>query len=1274
MPIRHAILLILILTGGAFAEPPANAPPFERLLQGEDAKKAEQLKQRITDLEAADKYDDAIQVAEELLDFRRRMQGEDHYQVVSGKWDARVRKKVADLPPDQRMAWRGAVQIAKRADQLDEAGRGGEALVLHRKFLEECRRILGDDLPPTGVACEAIAHRLTEQGKYAEAEPLARKAVEVWQKTLGPDHPETAHGMAGVAVILSGTGRRLEAEPLARKALDIMLKDLGDKHHATAQAYSALAENLRAQGRHADAEPLYRNALAIYQKLVGDQSHATAHAYVNLALNLSAQARADEGEPLARKGLEIYKQVLGDNHPATATTYANLAAIMNVQARYHDAEPLLRKALTILQQRLGENTNQTAGTYTLLATNLSEQGKYGEAEVIFRTALTIRQKLFGENHRETVASHANLAHCLNSQARYAEAEPIFRAVLAFFQRFAGEEHPDTGMSYSNVAFTLSAQGKYAEAEALYDRALLIRQVTVGEQHRDTATSYSNAANNLDAMGRHAEAEPWHRQALAIRRRVHGEDHPDTIKAYVNLALNLDALGRRQEGQPFLEKALAGARSRLGEYHPVTAATYNNVGRMAYGDGRFDDALVAVRRALDVWRQIHGDGHRDTAAAYVNVASTLHAMGRYDEAEAMARSVVASLETARLRITTSGLERATAAQRHEPRLRWAVALLRLGRVAEAWHALEGHCGRGLLDDFSANRVAVLSAAERKETETLSDQLNALDQRISTLVTAKGGLETRRAEFETLTKERSDVAAALERLATSLRQQEIYDWKTIQARLPEQGALVGWIDLPSPPNAVQPGGEHWALLLKASGAPVAVELAGSGKDGRWSTRDDDLPSAIGSSLREIKSLGSDQIAALYRQRCAPLEPHLRDVRHLIAMPSEAMRDVPLEILTDRFIVSYAPSGTMLARLVEKRRQTPELRRVLALGDPVTLPATPPRELPTPPDHGLMVTLVQPAGNGAAGGMRPRDLLLQYGDKQLRTRADLKVVTQGEEVPVRIWRDGQTLDLKVKPGQLGVGLSSTPGPQALLSARQADQKLALARRGGTFDPLPGSRYEVHAIARLFREADRLLGPDASRAKVTALEKDLGRYDVVHLATHGMVNDQVALESAILLSQSEQDNGRLTAGYVKDHWPLRAELVVLSACESGLGRKANGEGYVGFTQALFLAGARSVVLSQWQVSDAATSLLMTRFYENLLGKRAGLNQPMTKAEALREAKQWLRGVSRKEVEDRLAAHADLVRGFKLELPRRDANAPDDKPFAHPFYWSAFLLSGDVR
>src|SRR5262249_32248518 len=158
---------------------------------------------------------------------------------------------------------------------------------------------------------------------------------------------------------------------------------------------------------------------------------------------------------------------------------------------------------------------------------------------------------------------------------------------------------------------------------------------------------------------------------------------------------------------------------------------------------------------------------------------------------------------------------------------------------------------------------------------------------------------------------------------------------------------------------------------------------------------------------------------------------------------------------------------------------------------------------------------------------------------------------------------------------------------------------------------------------------------------EKDeLKGFRLLHLATHGEADADFVRESALVLAQHRQPSlaenlarvragkrtlsNRLTVDAVLRSWSLDADLVTLSACESGIGGEGGAEGMLGFAQALLQKGARSVVLSRWKVDDAATALLMARFYENVLGKRDGLKSARKRAEGLQEAKKWLRELPR--------------------------------------------------
>lgn len=194
-----------------------------------------------------------------------------------------------------------------------------------------------------------------------------------------------------------------------------------------------------------------------------------------------------------------------------------------------------------------------------------------------------------------------------------------------------------------------------------------------------------------------------------------------------------------------------------------------------------------------------------------------------------------------------------------------------------------------------------------------------------------------------------------------------------------------------------------------------------------------------------------------------------------------------------------------------------------------------------------------------------------------------------------------------------------------------------------LPATRDEVLAIAELYDEATVLLGADAAEARIDALRESgsLAEFGTVHFASHARIDYAKTHDSLIALARQPEvsGDGCITVAEILDGWKLSADLVTLSACTTIDGQRAAREGLLGFTQALFAAGARSVLVSQWPVDDAATRMLMQRFYENWRGDAA-----TTKTAALAEAKRWLRA---------------------FETPA------GDRPYAHPSVWAAFVLVG---
>jgi tetratricopeptide (TPR) repeat protein len=1156
-----------------------------------------------------------------------------------------------DIPAWKRpLSGEAAAQVEKleqQIDQLRRAGRFAEAIAPAREVAEIRTRLQGADhwqaadarravddlrqlaaLPDEGRKAMAPVEELDQRadadrqrGHYAEAERIDRSLLEIRRRWLGEDHPDTAESYDDVGVALLYQGRYAEAEPLLRAALAINLKVLRDGHPETAVSYNNLAANLDYQGRYAEAEPLLRQALAIRLEVLGSDHPKAAQGYNHLATNLLYQGRYAEGEPLLRQALAIKLKALGADHPHTAIGYGNLAGNLTAQGKYAEAESLDRKALANCLKALGENHPNTAIGYNNLASNLSHQGKHAEAEPLYRKALAINLKVLGENHPDTAQYYNGLATNLNAQRKYAAAEPLFGRALAIWLKAVGEGHPSTARGYINVAGNLAAQGKYAAAEPLFRTALAIWLKAVGEGHPDTAHGYSKLASNLDRQGKLTEAEPLFRTALAIRLKALGEDHPDTAQSYDTLASNLDAQGK------------------------VTEALVNW------------KAAAAIHARTRAWR------------------------------------------------SASGLERSLTSGSPLPAL--AIALAGEHQLREAWVRWEADLARGLLDDLSARLLRPLTPEEHHRETELAGQLQRLDERITRLAAKARRSQEEDQQLDRMRHEQSALRSQWVEFQNALDQQyQAYAGKPstleeVQKALPLDTALVGWLDVAK---------HHWACLVRQEGDPVWVQIPGSGPDGAWTKEDDERPGKLRDALASHHPAWGAPAETLARRRLVPLMPHLKEVKHLIVLPSQALAGVPIEALiavlpdgAPRPIVRYAPSGSMFAHLSAPRSQPSGPPRLLAVGDPAFPKSAPSGPAPTPPDHGLAILAIVPHSTADLFGLKPGDVLLEYYGKVLQSPSDLTVVPAGDKaikVPIKFWRDGEVRSLEIAAGPLGIQPNpNRPAAQVILAQRAAAEVLHPAARGAALTALPGTRREVQAIAALFPtgQATTLLGKEATESNLQQLAQSgaLKTYRFLHLATHGKANPDVAFSSAVFLA-AEPDgaaksadpaapesapDGRITAEQIVRTWELDADLVVLSACESGLGRYAGGEGYLGFAQALFVKGAKSLVLSQWKVDDQATELLMTRFYQNLLGRRAGLAGPLPKVEALDEAKRWLRELTAEEVGGELAA---LERGPVRPLAQVEGPAPVDRssapgssgvrPYAHPYYWASFILIGDPR
>jgi tetratricopeptide (TPR) repeat protein len=1032
-------------------------------------------------------------------------------------------------------------------------------------------------------------------------------------------------------------------------------------------------------------------------------AYLSANTMETQAEALHEKAKYAQAQPMFEKALETRRRLLTDEHPDTALSYNGVAMNLNALGKYAQAQPMFEKALGIRRRLLTDEHPDTALSYNNAAFNLDAWGKYAQAQPLHKKALEIRRRLLNDEHPDIAVSYHNLAHNLGVQGKLNEAQPLFEKALEIWRRLPTDNQHLVAIGYNSVAMNLYTQGMYAQAQPIFEKALEINRRLFTDNHPQTALNYNNVAANLDAQKKHAQAQPMFEKALEINRRLFTDNHPVTARGYNNMAANLRAQGKYAQAQPIFEKALEINRRLFTDNHPQTAFSYNHVALNLRAQGKYAQAQPMFEKALEINCRLLTDEHPHTAYCSADFAYNLNAQGKYREARDQLRSAARSLDKVRIRISFAGLERVGTVRSPRPAL--AAVQARLGRPVEAWQALEEDLGRGLLDELFGRQDQRLTAAERDRLRELITALERLDR--LTEAVPKGLDQAERAKrFEELRHQRELASIALGEFQSKVLRDhgapavQVAGLDEIQAALPADTALIAWVDIPPVgPNAADPDGEHWGVVIRSRGVPAWVSIAGTGPDGLWSKDDTELASQVRTELRtpshgdpaKLRSL----IDRLQTRRIEPLSRALDDTtdglppaRRLIVLPSRALAGIPVEVLLandDTRTVSYAPSATVFKYLREQPRADRHAG-LLALGDPVYQRPDSSSD-PKPPDHGLLVNAVEPGSNAASRGLKPGDVLLSYNGTALQQRDDLKAVPEpGRSVPVDRWRDGKVDRIELAAGKLGVVFDLQPAPRAIADERQFRQMLAVARSGSEgFAPLPGTRFEVEALAQLFRSDNRnthiLLGTVASEPELDQLATSgtLTNFGVIHLATHAVIDEGVPARSAAILTQvglpdplqqaldhKPVFDGRLTVREIQRGWDLKAELVTLSACESALGRDSGGEGFVGFTQALLISGARSVCVSLWKVDDRATSLLMTRFYQNWLGQRPGLEKPLSKVEALHEAKAWLRGLTDTQVNQEWSR---ITRG---EMRKSSKPAPTSHPYTHPHYWAGFILVGD--
>jgi CHAT domain-containing protein/Tfp pilus assembly protein PilF len=1012
-------------------------------------------------------------------------------------------------------------------------------------------------------------------------------------------------------------------------------------------------------------------------------------------IKLAQAGKLEEAVAVAMKELAVTREVQGELHEEVDGSLRMLAGLQEAREDWtaarkaltevlhvHQRQPDLKdwriadaqRALADLERRAALRPTQRqrlmeAHRLNLLQDALYRQRKYAEGIDPCRKAMEIRGEFLGEDHPDYAASLNNLAALHWAIGDYAKAEPLYRRALEIQKQALGESHPVHATTLDNLANLYQAMGDYAKAEPLYRQALEIKKRAVGENHPDYAGSLNNLAGLYQDMEDYAKAEAPCRQAVEIRKRALGENHPDYATSLNNLAWLYHHMGDHAAAEPLYREALEITKRVLGQNHPNYANGLNNLATLYQAMDNYAKAEPLLRNAQEIRKRALGENHPNYAHSLGNLAGLYYVQGQVAAAEQSFSRALTLLT----QWTQEGL--ATFGERQRIRLLadQARALHKYLSVAPAAGIRSEELYRHVLawkGVVGARQDEDRLARDQPELKETLGQLEQARARLAHLAFTTPPAGPRHAwlqQLDALRDRKENLESDLARKSGAFRkvqETQRLGAAEVASALPPGVVLVDILDYVqiSPPE----GGKGpfrremrvMAFVVRRGQAPVLVPLGASRPidEAVWSWRQ-----ALDAGKHEPMQTAALE---LNRRVWEPLKPHLEGATTVLVVPDDPLTGFPLAALPGRQPGTYLVEDLAIGYISSAHR----LIETLAA----------PRE-PKPKDREA-----EAAGLLAIGG----------------------------------------IDYQADPGGAAPS-ESAPTPGVLLAGSQ---------RAG-FRALAGTRPEVRRIAQLFDAAfpkQHALVLTGAAPTEAAVKQQLGRHwRHLHLATHGffesparvaamragltwdgfglagagsseesaslalspLLHSGVALDGAARRTEDagpgaqgglpDREDGILTAEEVQSLDLRGTDLVVLSACETGLGQGKYGEGLMGLQRAFQAAGARAVVASLWKVDDAATTVLMEQFYTNLWSKQ------MPKLEALRQAQLTVMnnpGLVTARQAELAKQHRPGEKAVKVkqrEIGEKSVKLSGDGQIAapnagttrsDPALWAAFVLSGDVR
>ncbi|HWW77263.1 MAG TPA: CHAT domain-containing tetratricopeptide repeat protein [Pyrinomonadaceae bacterium] len=869
----------------------------------------------------------------------------------------------------------------------------------------------------------------------------------------------------------------------------------------------------------------------------------------------------------------------------------------------------------------------------------SASGRYQLTAVEVRAADELDRKRFSA---QAAGEEAMRLEALSTAQGRVEAVAKYEEEAALW-REAGDRNDEAAALIR--AGRLHVQlAQYQKALDVFNRALSVAREAGYRQGQLEALG--NMATVYGELGDTQKSLELNRQMLPVARELGARDDEGSILVNIGLAYENDlhdtktALENYSQALQIFQEV--GDRLREG-------VALNNIGSAYRRNEDFPRALDYYQRALALRRETKN--RQGEAATLSNIGATYQAMGEHQKAldySTQANALVHAVGYRRGEAVTL--------------LSMAEALDGLGRTADALGRMESAIGiiesmrsdlvgdedrasffasSGAYYDFyiellmklqrqDASRgyeAAALQASERAHARILLDQLNEvrvnLRQDVDPALLKEERQVQQQVNAATLARwELEREAHTAEQLAASQ--------KRVDDLLASYQELEGRIRASSP---------RYAALTR----PQLLGLAEIQKQ----VLDPDtllLEYSLGRDRGRLWVVAPDSAASFALPARADIERAARGYYELLTARAQHLKfETPEE---KRARVARA-DAELPAAAAELSRQLlgPAAallgsKRLLVVSDGA-LHLVPFAALPDPsePSRPLVFKheVVNVPSASALAELRRGGLGRPSAGKTLAVLAD--PVFEKEDERVKAILSGRPPADPRRPEFVKAGAGSAAEPDVPDELTRAIREAGVSGEGGAIPRLPYTRREANAIAALIPPQERVEALDFDASRATATSEGLGRFRFIHFATHGLLNNEHPELSGVVLSLVDRQ-GRAQDGFLRasEIFRLRlpVELVVLSGCRTGLGKETRGEGLVGLTQGFLYAGASRVMVSLWDVNDAATAELMAKFYRAMLGR-----EHLSPAAALRAAQ---------------------------------ISVWQDKRWQSPYYWSAFVLQGEPR